>query len=61
MWKRLSVLVCNMSGGDAVASLDIPEGWTVSRTLRTGVPAEGGGNVTLATVPANDWCAIEFK
>lgn len=59
--KRLTVLVCNMADGDSVASLDIPEGWTVSRTLRTGVPAESGGNFILATVPANDWCAIEFK
>ena len=30
--------------------------WTTSQDT-----AESGGDSTPATVPANDWCAIEFK
>lgn len=59
--KRLSVLVCNM--GDAAISpvLDVPEGWTVARSLRTEASPGENGVLALSVVPGRDWCALEIN
>ncbi len=57
---RLSVLLCNM-GKEAFADtrMEIPEGWSIARTLRTDAALEGE-TLRLTGIPAEEWSAVEL-
>lgn len=59
---KLSVLLCNM-GNEEISGqeLSVPEGWTISETLRTEIePNTAGGTLRLSPLPAQSWCAVSF-
>lgn len=56
-----SVSACKKAGDKPVVVSQILLPYFNEDTAQGYLEDQSGGNFILATVPANDWCAIEFK